>query len=259
MDADRRSSNFLILLIVGKKRIPPWAFLGAWIFAFLIQSSCGFAVEVSTFGGGEIDTHGQGFSYLGLEVSQNINETLSISGRVIPNYLAYQYFSGGTKIRASSPGLYAVAGGKFSWGQTKVSLFGGAEFRNTDLSPDDQNAKLRGGTSAGTIQGEFDTWFRTRTNVNVYASFSGTDGFSFERGRIKQQVTNLDYKKANTLNIGLEQFYGRNPDFHMAGGGLVLEIFHIPQWLAFSIRGGYKRDSTFGNGAYGGMEFYKKF
>jgi len=169
-----------------------------------------------------------------------------------PRGAAISFFMG--LLRRSTP-----RNDKLFWGQTMLGVWGGAEFRNTNLNPDDTTASVRGSTSAGLIQGEFDTWLPSRTNLNVFASFSGTSNFTYEKGKIRQQITNLDFKKSKTINVGVEQFFGRNPDFHMAGVGLILEVFHIPQWLAFSVRGGYKHDSTFGNGVYGGLEFYKKF
>lgn len=223
------------------------------------SSSSSFAADAFLIAGGEVDTRGQGFSYLGMDLTQGIYENISISGRLIPNYLTYKYRSGNEMIRASSPGAYAVAGIKLAWGQTRVGLFGGTEYRDTHLSPDVKNAEVRGNTFAGLVQGEFDSWLPSRTNLNLFASFSGTDGFLYERGKVKQQITNLDFKKASTINVGVEEFYGRNPDFREIGVGLIVELFYIPRKFSLALRGGYKHDSTFGNGAYGGLELYKGF
>jgi hypothetical protein len=219
----------------------------------------GFATELSLFTGGEIDNRAQGFSYLGLDLTKKVYKNISISGRLIPNFLTYKFRSGDNTVRAISPGLYTVAGIKLSWTHTTFGLFGGIEFRNTNLNPDVSNAAVRGNTLAGLIQGEFDTWLPSRTNLNAFASFSGTDSFLYQRARIKQQITNLDYKKPNTINAGVEEIFGRNPEFQQIGVGLILEIFNIPKWFSFAIRSGYKHDSTFGNGIYGGLEFYTRF
>jgi hypothetical protein len=104
-----------------------------------------------------------------------------------------------------------------------------------------------------------DSWLPSRTNFSAFASFSGTDSFIYQRARIKQQITNLDFKKPNTINIGVEEIFGRNPDFRQIGGGLILEIFNIPRFFSFAIRSGYKHDTTFGSGIYGGLEFYTRF
>lgn len=227
----------------------------------LIMFSCPLAIaaESSLFSGGDIDTRGQGFAYLGLDVTQKVYENLSISGRVIPNYLTYKFRSGDDTVRANSSGIYTVAGIKLSFSQTTLGLFGGVEYRNTNLSPDVRSADVRGNTFSGLVQGEFDSWLSGRTNLNIFSSFSGTDSFFYERGRIKRQITNLDFKKENTINIGMEQFYGRNPDFHMVGGGPILEVYHIPKRISFALRSGYKHDSTFGSGLYGGLELSVKF
>lgn len=221
--------------------------------------SLGLAAEASLFAGGEIDTRGQGFSYLGVDVTQKVYDHISIAGRLIPNFLTYKFYNGDELVRATSPGLYGVAGVKLSWGQTTFGLFGGTEYRYTHLSPDIKSAELRGNTVAGVVQGEFDTWLPSRTNINVFGSFSGTNSFTYERGRIKQQITNRDFKKSNNISVGIEQFYGRNPDFRQVGVGPMVELYHIPKKIALALRCGYKHDSTFGSGAYGGLEFYKGF
>jgi hypothetical protein len=74
-----------------------------------------------------------------------------------------------------------------------------------------------------------------------------------------QQVTNLDDKKSNTINVGLEEIFGRNEDFQQVGGGLIGEVFNIPGTMGLTIRGGYKHDTTFGSGVYFGLEVFKLF
>jgi hypothetical protein len=231
-------------------------FLLAFSSLALFSYSLGFAADLSFIGGGEIDTRGQGFSYLGIDLTKKVYRDVSISGRVIPNYLTYKFRSGNEKVKAASLGIYTVAGIKLSLNQTTIGLFGGTEYRHTDLRPDVGTAEVKGNTFAGVVQGELDTWLSSRTNFNLFSSFSGTDNFFYERGRIKQQITNLDFKKPNTINVGVEQFYGRNPDFRQLGGGLILELFNIPKEISFAVRVGYKHDSTFGSGTYGGLELY---
>ena len=58
------------------------------ITIFCLISVCGlfmvfsgplaFAVDSSLFAGGEIDTRGQGFSYLGVDLTQKIYENISV-------------------------------------------------------------------------------------------------------------------------------------------------------------------------------------
>jgi hypothetical protein len=236
-----------------------WHFLWVFFFLTLFIVRTSFALELSTFAGGEIDGRGQGFSYLGVDVTQSINKTFAVAGRVVPNYLTYKYYSGDTLIRATSPGLTTVAGVKFTWAKTTLGLFGGAEFRNTTLSPEDQGSNVQGSRSAGVISGEFDTWLPTQTNFNVSGSYSGTSDFSYEKARIKQQVTNRDFKGPASLFVGVDQTYGRNADFHGETVGLLVELYYAPLKCSIGLRGGLKHDSTFGNGGYGGLDLYKGF
>jgi hypothetical protein len=232
-----------------------------WVCIFLTTLFCslGRATDVSLFAGGEIDDHSQGFSFIGVDITQGINETVAIAGRVMPNYLTYKYYNNNVLIKAKSPGLFAVAGIKLFSGQSTFGVYGGAEFRNTDLDPDDRNSSQRGSTSAAVIQGEFDTWLTKRTNFYIFGSYSDTSNFSYERAKLKYQITNLDHKDSHTLFIGAEQFYGRNSDFRGQGYGALLELYFIPLKASIGVRGGYKHDSTYGNGAYGGLELYKGF
>ncbi len=218
-----------------------------------------FAADLSTFGGTEIDGRGQGFSYLALDVTQPLNEAISLSARVMPSYLTYKYYSGNTLISAESPGVDVLGGIKLHWGSTSLGFFAGVETRDTHLLPDDPYASVSGRTTAGTVQGEFDTWITKRTNLNVFASYSGTSDFSYEKSRIKEQISNFDSKKSYTFYAGIEQFAGRNVDFHEQGVGPMVEFIYVPQKISVALIGGYKRDSTFGDGAYYGLQVYKGF
>ena len=232
-----------------------------WAVALLLTCGCSTvsAFDVATFGGTEIDGRGQGFSYLAADGSHKITNTVAVAVRIMPNYLTYKYYSGDTLIKATSPGLYAVAGLKLFLGPATLTVLGGVETRDTSLSPDDRNAAVRGHTTAGLVQGGLDVSITKRTIVNLFASYSGTSNFSYERGSIKQQVSNLDLKKPYTFYVGVEQFIGRNTDFKQEGVGPLVEMAYIPYNLSVGIRGGYKHDSTFGNGSYWGLQVYKGF
>jgi hypothetical protein len=226
----------------------------------LVLGSCAVssAAEVSLFSGGEIDLRSQGFAYLGMDLSQKVQEHVWISGRLVSSFLTYKYFAGETSVRATAPGLSLLAGGKLRWGQTSVGLFGGVELRHTDLEPD-VKAALKGDTLGGIVHADVDSWLPSRTNLSAFASYSSTNDFIYERVRVKQQITNLDYRKPNTVNLGLEQIFGRNRDFQQVGGGLIGEIYNIPGTMGLTIRGGYKHDTTFGSGVYFGIEGFKAF
>ena len=233
--------------------------LPGYLLISLVLCPSIFCAEISIFSGGEIDTWGQGFSYLGIDITEPMGKGFALSARVTPNYLTYKYRSGNRLIRAHSPGGYAVGGIKFSWDKATLGLFGGTEYRYTNLTPDVRSADVRGSTLAGLVQGELYYQLLRATDLSLFGSYSGTDGFFYEKVKLKRQITNLNYKEPNNIHIGIEQFYGRNPDFNMIGGGPFLEFYHIPWKLSFALRFGYKHDSNFGNGAYGGIELFKRF
>ena len=44
-----------------------------------------------------------------------------------------------------------------------------------------------------------------------HGSFTNTDGFIYEKGTVKQQLTNLDYSRPNTVNGGVEVVWAPTP------------------------------------------------
>jgi hypothetical protein len=225
--------------------------------AFFCPSS--HAAEISSFAGADIDDHGQGFSYLGVDVTHKLDRHIGITGKVIPNYLAYKYKSGDQEIKAKAPGLFLVGGAKYFWDKSMIGLFGGGEFRDTDLSPDDPGSSVRGNTSSALIQGELDSWFSRGTNLYANASYSFKTDFAYEKAKIRQQITNRSFQKPYSLYLGVEQFFGRNPDFQQEGVGVLLEVYHLVHRVSVAVKSGYKHDSSFGNGAYWGLDLYKGF
>lgn len=217
------------------------------------------AVEPSLFGGAEFDNHGQGFAFLGGDVSQRVHPNVSLAGRLMPNFLTYKFRSEGEKVTAVSPGAYALIGLKGRWSAINAGLLAGVEVRDTELDPDVRSAEVRGMTAAPLVQAELEGRLPSRTSLGYFGSFSGTDSFVYQKGTIKQQLTNPDYSRPNTLNGGVEVVWGSNPDFEMYQVGLVAEVFNIPRTLALQVRAGYRHDTTFGDGVYGGLSFFKGF
>jgi hypothetical protein len=243
------------------KRVKRRSSVLLWLFTAIAFFTCtpALAFEVSTFGGTEIDERGQGFSYAAMEGTRKITNTVAVSARIMPNYLTYKYYAGDTLVKATSPGLYAVAGFKLFLGPATLTILGGLETRNTSLSPPDRNADVRGSTNAGLVQTGVDLRVTKSTYVNLFGSYSGTSNFSYEKGGVKQQISNFDSKKPYTFYLGAEQFIGRNADFRQEGVGALVEMAYLPYNLSFGLRGGYKHDSTFGNGSYWGLQVYKGF
>jgi hypothetical protein len=219
----------------------------------------GFGAEASIFAVNEIASREQGFTLAGLDITQRVSKSVSIAGRILPNYLSYKYLSGDAPTKASAPGLYAVAGVKLFWRQTTFGLFGGVEARRTTLTPDNIYARIRGSTLAGLVQGEVDSWLSGKTNVNMFTSYSGLDNYFYEKVRVKRQISNQKYAKPSTLFIGMEQFVGRNADYQSQGVGASVELYFVRQKASVGARGGFMHDSAFKNGPYWGLQFSKGF
>src|SRR6266545_4706739 len=121
------------------------------------------AAELSAFAGGESDTRGQSFSYLGIDVTQPVREPLALAARLLSSYLTYKFREGDEIVRASSPGVSVVAGLKLRWPKGAVGFFGGAEYRDTDLDPDVRTAAMRNETLSGIVQFEASGELPSRT------------------------------------------------------------------------------------------------
>ena len=251
--------NFDITTLVKKVKIVVSSLALISVILAVFSAPLSFAADISTFAGGEYDGRGQGFSFVGIDITQRINETLGLSVKLMPSYLTYEYYSGNNLIKATSPGLSAVAGIKLFWGKAMVGVYGGGEFRDTQLTPDDPGASGRGNTSAGIIQGEVYAWLTSRINFSAFGSYSGISNYSYEKAGIKYQLTNLDFKEPYTLYIGIDQFFGKNADYQGEGYGGLVELLYHPFNISVGLRGGFKHDSTFGSGGYWGLQFYKGF
>jgi hypothetical protein len=229
------------------------------LMALALAPLSGHAADVAIFGGGEVQGHGQSYSFLGADVTQPFTESLAFGVRLIPHYLTYKYRSGGDLIEAEALGVDLAVGLKLTLGTTYASLLAGIRARDTDLTPDVRDDDARGETIGPLVMGEFGTTLPSRTSISYFGSFGGADDFLYQKLTVKQQVTNLDYSGRNTIHVGGELFGGRNDDFSMIGAGPVVELYHIPYALAIAIKGGYRYDTTFGDGFYAGLFFYKGF
>ena len=242
-------------------RVATAAIAGLAVIAWLVIASAvpAAAVDVALFGGGESDGHGQSYSFLGADVTHPLTDSLALDFRLVPHYLTYKFRSGGNLISAEAPGVDLAVGLKLTLGATYASLLAGIQARDTDLTPDVRNSDARGETIGPLVIAELGTTLPSRTSLSYFGSFGGADDFLYQKISVKQQVTNLDYAGANTLNVGGEIFGGRNVEFWMVGAGPVVELYNLTHKLSISVRAGYRHDSTFGDGFYGGLSFYKAF
>lgn len=235
-----------------------WLLVAAWLF-LLVTPGRAVAVDLAVLGGSETDFRGQSYSFVGADATQRVHENVGLAGRIMPHFMTYRFRSGDDLVKAEAVGVNGLLGVKFFLGPVTLGLLGGVQFRDTDLTPDVKSAGARGTQAAALGQADLDATLPTRTNIYVFSSLSAIDDFVYARAAVKQQVTNYDYQRANTVNVGVEGIYGNNRDYESKGAGLIFEVYNIPAKLSVAIRGGYKHDSTFGAGGYGSLVIYKAF
>lgn len=244
----------------GEKDRVKISVLGVLIFLiFSVSPVVCLAADVFLFAGSDIDGQGQGFSYAGVDVTHPISPAAGFSGRLVSSYLTYKYETGGREIEAKSPGVSLVGGFKYYWEKSMVAFFGGGEFRDIDLNPDDPTSSNRGNTASALIQGEYSSWLTSAINLYSMASYSFRDDFIYEKLRVKWPILNHAANKPYIYYLGFEQFFGRNSDYQGEGIGVGLELFHSSQKFSIAVKSGYKHDSNFGNGIFYGLDLYKGF
>jgi hypothetical protein len=216
------------------------------------------AVEIVPFSGFESDSHDQGFAMLGVGVDQRVAKNLSLSFLGMANYLYYRYRAGGQTVRAEAPGGEYLGGFKVDWrGNNYLSALGGGQRRETHYYGG--NAPQTRGGSGGTAQVELNLQPLKWTTLNSIGVYVDKDAYKWSRFTLKNQLNNFDYARPWTFNGGIVGTFQGNHDYRARQGGLLAEVYHIPWMLSVAVHGGYKWDTSWGDGAYGALLIAKKF
>ncbi len=216
----------------------------------LITSMEVFSVQFSLLGGSEADTKGQSYSYVGFIGEKSLSSDTSLLGKLWVDYLVYKFRQDSENIRAQAPAFQLAGGLKRAYNGWSISLWTGWERRDTNLSPDRKDVKVRGVKDGLVLQFELDGWFENETNVNFITSYSSSTSYLWARGRIKKGVF---YKG---LRLGLEVIGQGNKDYRAVQSGALMEI--STGSYSVGVKGGYKNSSK-GDGFYTGVEVYVSF
>ncbi len=131
-------------------------FLWVLVITGLLAAPSAFAAEFAAFGGTEIDEHGQGFTYAAFSVTQPVNKVFAVTGRVMPSYLTYKYYSGDRLIKAESPGVAVLGGVRTLLNKGSRCRGSGAAKCAIQTSSRGPECDVRGSTDADVIPGELE-------------------------------------------------------------------------------------------------------
>jgi len=167
------------------------------------------------------------------------------------DWLGYQYQGGPGLVKAQAFGAEAALGYSASSEAGWASLTVGARFTNTDLSPDDPSANVRGSQWGVKVQLDGEREVAPSWRVGGIASYTaGQDGYW---GRLR-----VMHRLSAPHSIGAEAIANGNPEANSFATGLVYAVQPTAGKWSLSVKAGY-RFQTDADGAYGGLEFGYSF
>ncbi len=226
------------------------------LYCLILTATKAPAIELELYTGGTVDTRGQGYQYFGLGVGQPVTERWTFMGKVVGNYLHYQYESGPRIIRASAPGVRFQIGPKYFDEQRYFILTGGLDYRNTSLSHRDPASRTRGARTGGTIEAIYSQALTETFRTDLVLNYSSIGDFTWGRARLKHLIA-VDPTR-HRIFVGLEGIGQGNRDYNAQQIGPMVEFQRLQEQFSIVLSGGYKRSSTFTHTAYFGLELYYK-
>jgi hypothetical protein len=222
----------------------------------LLRTPSAMPAELELYTGVTIDTQAQGYEYFGIGYGHPITDHWTFMGKVIGNFLHYEYESGSDNIRAKAPGARFQIGPKYFTEGRYFILTGGLDYRNTSLSRDDPKSKTKGAKTGGTVEAIYSQDLIARLTTDLIVNYSSIGNFTWGRGRLKHLT--FATPGAQKLFFGIEGIGQGNSDYTAQQAGLIFELQRVKEQFSIVLSGGYKHSSTFSNTGYFGLEVYYK-
>ena len=231
--------------------------LASAVFALSILLPSGAVRAGDVFTGFQMDDQAQYF------VSVGVREELPWSSSGVKGYVqlfaaaqSYEYESGTLAIDADVQFLIPALGIKKSLGGGAWSISAHVgpqlEWKKEAGFPIDSGRRFNVGVAA---QAEVMYWQETHS-VHGMLSYASRDDFYFGRLRGKVRIHSPG-TGCCALFAGMDLAGMGNSDFRAVQIGPLVEV-PIGRFSLLA-RGGYKNDSSFGSGGYGGVEMYAPF
>lgn len=213
------------------------------------------AAEIETIAGADWDTKAQGYQAVGAGVLSPLNDRWTVFGRLSASRVRYTYDAGSASLTGNILALGPSVGARYRIGTLNLGLASGIDIRHTRRTTVAGGFEDRDETGAS-VQADLDLWFAKVYDLSVISSFASAGDFFWARGRLKRQVTNLDYARPISWFVGVESVGDGNSDFHSYQLGGVVECAYRPLSLSAAIKGGYKYSTGYRDTGYAGVELY---
>jgi len=200
--------------------------------------------------GSEIDSSDQSFSYIGFLKDFKLLGSSYIVVKLWGDYLSYTFSVNGDRVKAQAPAFQGGIGLKFVTDLGIFSIIPGWESRNTTISPNMENVKVKGISEGAVIVADAYLTFPGRLVLTAVGSYSTS--ISYAWGRIR--LLKGDY--FGNLKFGAEIIGQGNYDYESLQLAPILEFARSNYSLI--LRSGYKKSSA-GESIYGGVDFYIGF
>jgi hypothetical protein len=214
--------------------------------------------------GWEGDSHvqGYGFAVLGAQIPSGSHLTVPV--RATGSFLYYTYDSTGTSVHVHSPGASLLSGLRVGGTRGSATLLGGGEVRWEHRETAGSTPSQRDATTLGfVVQADGDLALTKSWHALVLGNYAGAARYTYGRGALRHQATNLDWQGPTSVFLGVEGVgQGNNESRGFQGGGFV-ESSLVPQHLSLALHGGYKESwsprENHRRGGYLGLSAYRAF
>lgn len=214
---------------------------------------------VEMYSGCQIDTHGQGYGYIGAGLDRNVSDHWALTAKIFGSHLIYEYESNADEIKARAPGVRLHAGAKhFDIGEYFI-ITGGLDYRDTSLSPDDKESDLRGAKTGASLECIYSKYVSERVVLDLIGIYSTIGNFTWGRARLKRLIPSISVNTGRQIFVGVEGTGEGNSDYSGYSIGSLIEIQKIKQRFSLLLAGGYKHTDSISDSCYLGLELYCKF
>ena len=228
------------------------------VLASLIAGASAATEVVAGFEGSST----RGYAFVSPAYAVPANQGMAWVVRGALSYLYYDFRDDGGRTKVRSPGESLAVLFRYSSPQLTADIGPGYEVRQTrrDLaSGGHTNVNEHGVTIAG------DVFYQVTplTNLNLIATYGDANHYTWVRGGVKRQITNVDGRDATSMYVGAEVTGQGNSDGHTAEVGGLFEVAFPQERASLQLRAGYSRlrnpDGTHESHPYFGIGYYQAF
>lgn len=215
---------------------------------------------------------GQGREWLGLtgaEIAEQ-GSTFAFAGAIVPfgsdavlghgwvqrywlDWVEYRFESEGDQVRARAPGFSASLGYQNSDGTGSWAAYAGAAYRDTGLTPDRPDARVRDAQSALILLAETDRRFAGSWRIAGAVQYSAGPDSYWSRAKF------LRKSSGSTFWHGVEIVFQGDPDYKAYKLGLVLDELPLGKRTSINFKLGAVKTRGLETDAYAGVELLGVF